>query len=165
MDGKETPGPLFASHPALPSEGAAAQADDKQCCAHHYSHSFTAPHLCHPPSIRFIWMLWTPTFFLPLNHLSRRKFPLNYIFPPPASNCLSKPLVAIRLGKLYAQLPPGWSSDGLKFKLKKFGSLLSTACFQVFLVSLLSPVFECQKLNINSMFIFCIPTPANPHLF
>lgn len=133
---KKHQGLTLPHHPALPFEGAVTQAGDKQHCPQYYltflQHSLSI--ILHPSDIYGCHR--TPTFSLPFDHPSRRNVPVSYIFLflLPASICLAKPLVAIRLGKPYSWIPSGLSSDGLKFKLKIFGSLLSTACFQVFLI-------------------------------
>lgn len=60
---------------------------------------------------------------------------------------------------------PGWSSDRLKDQAKGILEVFFLrSCLQTCLALLLNPIFECQKLKINSVFIFCIPTLANPDL-
>jgi hypothetical protein len=49
--------------------------------------------------------------------------------------------------------------------IQLYYTIVCIVCIQVFPVLQHSPVFECQSLNINSMFIFCILIPEISDLF
>lgn len=69
--------------------------------------------------------LLPPSSFLSSLQEEKVSFSLSCIFPLPASDCLAEPLMAVVLGKLYALMSPGLSSDSLQFKLKEILEVFS----------------------------------------